>query len=127
MTEAEKFMAENCYGYGRWDAPYWFFGPEQGLKDGTLDEFIKRYEAFRDLNKDGLCDCRAFHAAIGETRWHRQDPELQKTWKFLILLLLTYLEEPQTTRAANSISDILGAAQKARLRNRAFGDPCEEF
>jgi hypothetical protein len=28
-------MVEHFYGYGRWDAPFWFVGPEAGMgKDG---------------------------------------------------------------------------------------------
>jgi hypothetical protein len=28
-------MAEDFFGYGRWEAPYWFIGPEAGMgKDG---------------------------------------------------------------------------------------------
>jgi len=28
-------MAEHFFGYGRWDAPFWFIGPEAGMgKDG---------------------------------------------------------------------------------------------
>jgi len=29
-------MAEQLFGYGRWDAPFWFIGPEAGMgQDGT--------------------------------------------------------------------------------------------
>lgn len=24
-------MAKRSFGYGRWEAPYWFIGPEQGM------------------------------------------------------------------------------------------------
>jgi hypothetical protein len=30
LDKAEEEMARECYGYGRWGAPYWFIGPEQG-------------------------------------------------------------------------------------------------
>ena len=96
MDDAELGLASGCYGYGRWDAPYWFIGPEQGQAPCENNELRARFEAFRKLGKDGLTDCRDFHAEIHETRWHRDSPPaaLQPTWKFLILLLNTFLERP---------------------------------
>jgi hypothetical protein len=34
----ELEMAQNCFGYGRWDAPYWFIGPEQGKGNDEPDD-----------------------------------------------------------------------------------------
>ena len=95
MEEAEKELASRCYGYGRWDAPYWFIGPEQGQARWENDDLSARFEAFRKLSKDGLSDCRSFHNEIHETRWHRENPPaaLQPTWKFLILALKAFLQE----------------------------------
>ena len=83
-------MAYRCYGYGNWDAPYWFIGPEQGQSRNLAH----RVEAWLDLGGKELCDCRAFHThnLIRESRWHRDHPQLQSTWKSLILLLLTFQE-----------------------------------
>lgn len=96
MDEAELGLASDCYGYGRWDASYWFIGPEQGQASWENNELAARFEAFRKLSKNGLSDCRRFHNEIHETRWHRDSPPaaLQPTWKFLILLLKTFLDEP---------------------------------
>jgi hypothetical protein len=91
MGSLVESMAQEFYGFGRWDAPYWFIGPEPG-GDGNET----RAEAFKKLGKDGLCDCKEFHKEIGEMRWHRESPEeavLQRTWRRLILLLLTSLHE----------------------------------
>jgi phage-related protein len=49
MSPIEE-MARGCYGYGRWDAPYWFIGLEEGMS-GTLGEQI---EAWQQLGEDGL-------------------------------------------------------------------------
>jgi hypothetical protein len=87
MTEHERVLAENCYGYGNWNAPYWFVGPEQGQGDWEDGKLERRYRAFIELGKDGLSDCFNFHQHIGETRWCS---ELQSTWKRLILILLAY-------------------------------------
>lgn len=96
MDEAELRLASDCYGYGRWDAPYWFIGPEQGQAPWENNHLTARFEAFRKLSKEGLSDCQSFHNEIHETRWHRDSPPaaLQPTWKFLILLLKTFLKEP---------------------------------
>lgn len=96
MDQAEHTLAAECFGYGRWDAPYWFIGPEQGQAAWENSELNARFEAFRKLNTEGLCDCLSFHAEIQETRWHRDTPPaaLQPTWKFLILLLKEFLNQP---------------------------------
>jgi hypothetical protein len=89
MGNLVKSMAQEFYGYGRWEAPYWFIGPEPG---GDRNE--TRARAFSRLGKDGLCDCKEFHTEIGEMRWHREPPEravLQPTWRRLMLLLMPSL------------------------------------
>jgi hypothetical protein len=35
LDNHERNMAEDNFGYGRWDAPYWFIGPEQGMGAGA--------------------------------------------------------------------------------------------
>lgn len=83
-TLLEK-MSRNFFGYGRWDAPYWFIGLEQGGSDNE-----KRAEVFKKLESNGLCDCKQFHHSIEEFRWHRDNPALQPTWSKLMLLLSAY-------------------------------------
>jgi hypothetical protein len=86
-------MARMSYGYGQWDAKYWFIGPEQGI--GTED-LLTRVRAWVDLGRRDLNDCREFHRRIGETRWHckKLRPKLQSTWRRLMLLMMTFLEMP---------------------------------
>ena len=84
-------MALRCYGYGRWSAPYWFIGPEQGQAPEENDDLVPRVKAWRELGGGELTDCREFHALIGEKRWHREQPKLQSTWRPLLLLLMTFL------------------------------------
>ena len=104
MNDDERELALNCYGYGHWDAPYWFIGPEQGKGKLETKDLAVRAEAFRKLNRDGLCDCRAFHIEIKDETWHfkeegirhKDTPPLQSTWKSLILLLMAYQEKPTT-------------------------------
>jgi hypothetical protein len=94
QTERPKIVAANsieemarcCYGYGSWDAPYWFIGLEEGM-DGSLDNRISAWQEFGKAT--GLSDCRAFHRKIGVDKWHRTEPKaaLQSTWKQLIRVL----------------------------------------
>ena len=86
-------MARRCFGYGRWDAPYWFIGPEQG--QGSEDLGL-RLKAWCDLGSTELCDLDEFHQAINEHRWERI---LQPTWKKLILLLMTFLDRAADTES----------------------------
>ena len=82
-------MARGCYGYGSWTAPYWFIGPEQGMQAaGDLD---KRVNAWVSLGRGELDDCLEFHKLIEEPRWHGKSPKLQKTWKQLMLMLMSFL------------------------------------
>jgi uracil-DNA glycosylase len=94
MTKDELELAENCYGYGRWDAPYWFIGLEEGMAPWENGDYAKRADAFRKLNRDGLCDCRKFHEEIHEQRFFNDAPTLQPTWRYLILLLLAFEGKP---------------------------------
>jgi hypothetical protein len=86
------------YGYGRWEAPYWFIGPEEGG-----DHPAERVEVWRLLGAQKLCDCREFHLCIGEKvpeykKWYRKNPRpappLQFTWRKLMLLMKAFRGEP---------------------------------
>ncbi len=93
MQPAEEQMARSSYGFGRWDAPYWFLGPEQGKGASEGEDNDLRRDAWEKLGSTELCDCRAFHDCIGETRWHFR-ALLQRTWKQLITLLLAFEQKP---------------------------------
>jgi|SRR5271167_2587190 len=117
MANAEEELAKGCYGYGSWKAPYWFIGPEQGQSAAEYDDLKLRFEAFRKLGKDGLCDCGIFHDFIRETRWHRaRKPALQPTWRRLVLLLLTFLKQ-------DSDNDSIRAYQRDQW-GRLSGETC---
>lgn len=83
-------MAKDFFGYGRWDAPYWFIGPEAGMgKDGN-DNLAARYESWKRLGGASVVDCAAHHRGFGLTKWHDPPPPTQPTWRQLIRLLLAY-------------------------------------
>jgi hypothetical protein len=95
------FMTEHFYGYGRWDAPFWFIGPEPGgTKDGDCLE--KRYDSWKQLGFKPVIDCAAHHYGFEVTKWHQTHPPTQTTWRQLIRLLLSYKGMPtdiETIRA----------------------------
>lgn len=68
MDDAVSEMARRCYGYGRWDAPYWFIGPEQGQSQDTHDDLMSRVGAWLNFGGAELCDCQTFHEFIHEYR-----------------------------------------------------------
>jgi len=83
-------MAEHFYGYGRWDAPFWFIGPEAGMgKDGE-DGLAVRCESWRQLGCAPIVDCAAHHRGFAFTKWHQHHPPTQPTWRQLIRLLLAF-------------------------------------
>jgi hypothetical protein len=90
----ELEMARRSYGYGRWDAPYWFIGPEQGKGRAEPSGNSQRVSAWQRLGQTELCDCLDFHAQIPDMSWHRGKPNLQRTWRPLILLLKTFQDQP---------------------------------
>jgi hypothetical protein len=67
-------MARQWYGYGRWEAPYWFIGPEPGQPEGDTaegDNLKERCKAWIDLGRGELVDCKAHHFGFGWTKWHQ--------------------------------------------------------
>lgn len=90
MDKTEEEMARGCYGYGSWEAPYWFIGLEQGKGRNEAADNTPRINAWNQLGADELCDCAKFHRLISEKRWH-DEARLQPTWRPLILLLMSYL------------------------------------
>jgi hypothetical protein len=93
-------MARGSYGYGRWEAPYWFIGPEQGMGDHEREDsesaLEARVAAWIKLGRLDLNDCRKFHCEIGEKNWHCKEPvKLQKTWTPLLLTMMKFLDRPE--------------------------------
>ena len=90
MTDARDAAARRWFGYGRWDAPYWFVGMEPGGTDDNTS-----YDVWRALGGTELIDCRKHHLCSGYTRWHCSDrPPTQSTWRRLIQALLAFKGEP---------------------------------
>lgn len=90
----EQEMERRFYGYGLWEASYWFIGPEQGKGRKEAADNTQRVNAWFQLGAANLCDCYDFHRLIGEKDWHKGKPNFQRTWRPLMLLLKTFLNEP---------------------------------
>ncbi len=117
-NDAHNNLKSECYGYGRWDASYWFIGLEQGQSPLENDDSTLRNRAFLELNHDGLCDCEDFHRKIQELRWHRKLPKakLQPTWRSLLLLLKSFEGKP---------SDLESLREYQRCRwGKSDGETC---
>ena len=89
-SPAKAAAAERWFGYGRWDAPYWFIGKEPGGSDDP-----EQYASWERLGAPELLDCREHDldcAADGKVgQWHGGDrPRLQGTWRPLIAMTLAF-------------------------------------
>ena len=63
--DARIRAAQGWFGYGRWDAPYWFIGMEPGGEDD-----LAWYETWLRLGGTELMDCRAHHIGTNYHKWH---------------------------------------------------------
>jgi hypothetical protein len=83
----EQFV-ESKFGYGTWDAPYWFVGPEEGGGDDGA-ELVQRLIAWSGLaldnpRYDGLLNLFQYCKEINQPRVLQED---QPTWSKLLSLL----------------------------------------
>jgi len=121
ITDAARYLAENCYGYGHWDAPYWFIGLEEGQSKDGQDTLDARSEVCKELTQDGLCDIRLFHnhPRINEKWFKGIKPPTQTTWRYLILTLKAFLDEDTGLESIRSYQrDKWGSA------DQNFGETC---
>src|SRR5277367_62619 len=75
------------FGYGSWKAKIWFVGMEEG-GGGDIEDVKGRLITWEERSKQALEDCRSFHLARGERRWHDNSEQIQRTWKQLIRMFL---------------------------------------
>ena len=98
--------ARSWYGYGRWDAQYWFIGPEPGMRADEGEKLLERCSAWERLGSLELMGCFEHHDAFDYLKWHNRTtrmkvpvqnrthrPPMQATWRQLIRLLLAYKGE----------------------------------
>jgi hypothetical protein len=89
ITDPKALAAASWFGYGRWDAPYWFIGKEPGGEDDP-----EQYASWARLGGSELIDCREHDLDCPSHRtpgmWHGEGPPLQRTWRLLIAMVLAY-------------------------------------
>jgi hypothetical protein len=76
------------FGYGRWEAPYWFVGPEEGGgKD--CEELARRVQGWQycEPNILELKNLYRYNRHIEDNQFHGDKPRRQKTWCDLLSLL----------------------------------------
>jgi len=90
--------ADSFYGYGRYEAPYWFIGLEEG-SDGSVEEIQRRLAVWREGGCQELEDAWDYHVRIGATDLTRERPKLQSTWKQLCRIVLAGTEQQTDTES----------------------------
>jgi len=110
----QQFM-HTFYGYGDYDAPFWFVGMEERGR-GTVAGVNRRLRRWKERGKRELEDLAQWHLAEGPHRRFSGRPALQPTWNRLMRILLTAKGEDVTLSA-------LRRYQKERL-GRADGESC---
>ena len=126
MDENMLAMARGNYGYGRWEAPYWFIGPEQGMGPHENNDLNLRVQTWLDLGSRELNDCREFHCRIHEIRWHCKKPkvQLQRTWRPLLLLMTTFLDGQADNRQADNESLRIYQRDRWGALDEKLGETC---
>ena len=100
-------FAETFYGYGDYNAPYWFVGMEEG--GGKHFEDVERRLSVWQQQRRELEDVAEFHRAIGFARLFDNKPILQPTWNKLIRILLSAEgQDVQTEQVREYQRDSLG-------------------
>jgi hypothetical protein len=85
LTDDQCALAKGWYGYGRWNAPYWFVGIEPGGDE--LEACVRMWNA---LGRAELVDI-AVHQEEHGTDWFGPSvTKAQATWQKLIWLLMYY-------------------------------------
>lgn len=76
------------YGYGNYQAPYWFIGMEEA-GGATEQEIARQLEIWDMWGRDELLDVVEYAREMDITSWYGDKPALQRTWRNLIRALLT--------------------------------------
>jgi hypothetical protein len=81
------------YGFGNYQASYWFIGMEEGGAD-TPKKIADQLEIWDKWGRKELLDVAEYAHEMNITRWYGDDPKLQPTWKHLIRIVLTAKGQP---------------------------------
>lgn len=101
-----EFM-HGFYGYGDYNAPYWFVGIEEGGAR-TVEGVNRRLRLWKERGKRELEDLAEWHLANGPHRHFSGRVALQRTWNRLMRILLCATDR-------NLSLSVLREYQKERL------------
>lgn len=76
------------YGYGNYQADYWFVGMEEGGGD-TVQEINQRLTVWDQRGRREVEDVAEYHLALGIIHPFVEKAKLQPTWAKLIRVLLS--------------------------------------
>ena len=86
----ENFVSQK-FGYGRWQAPFWFVGPEERGGEDCLDMTtrVAQWAGTEPLNQLDLKDLRNYCERIGVHQYHGIHGHIavQRTWRALLGLI----------------------------------------
>lgn len=108
-------FSRGFYGYGTYDAPFWFVGMEEGGGNSERD-ISARLQAWIARGCRELEDVAEYHQAIGITKHWTEVPVLQPTWARLIRIVLSY-------RVGTTSTEQVREYQRSRL-GRPNGETC---
>lgn len=124
MDELLNKYIESFYGFGSYNAKYWFIGMEPGSTD-PLGQLKKRLNAWKKAKCPDLhSDIKQYHEDICEPESFQGDPKngkpnIQRTWGALIRTVLA-IENPNQDLGDKAI---IRAYQKDKLARRD-GNEC---
>jgi len=78
---------DGFYGYGNYNAPYWFVGMEEG-GGNSIDEINNRLKTWDRRGRREIEDVAEYHCDFGISRYWKTKPPLEATWNKIIRILL---------------------------------------
>lgn len=82
-----KDFMHGFYGYGNFNAPYWFIGMEEG-GGNSIDEINSRLHAWKKRGCREVEDVAAYHREFGISKYWEEKPPLEATWNNIIRIFL---------------------------------------
>jgi hypothetical protein len=73
-------MAEHFFGYGKWDAPFWFIGTEAAMDNDGIDSITSRFQSWQRLGRA--------NAAMRNTRCRLATEAMMDSFESIISTLL---------------------------------------
>ena len=86
--ELLEALINGFYGYGNYQAPYWFVGMEES-GGNSIEEIAQRIETWDKRGRKELEDVAEYSREIGINRYFDDHAKLQSTWNKLIRVVLT--------------------------------------